>query len=104
MSIKIKRTNSDNADFQKLVTELEIYLTGLDEEAHNECKEYNKLEPVFSILIIMAPRNSNVILDLHDHSVRYSSCPYIIILYVILYYLNIIYQVRNKQKLYHIEI
>lgn len=51
MSIKIKRTNSENTDFQKLVNELEIYLTGLDEEAHNECKEYNKLETINHVII-----------------------------------------------------
>jgi putative acetyltransferase len=51
MSIIIKRTNSDNTDFQKLVYELETYLTGLDEEAHNECKEYNKLETINHVII-----------------------------------------------------
>ncbi len=51
MKIKIERTNSDNTDFQKLVSDLEIYLTGLDEEVHNECKAYNKLETINHVII-----------------------------------------------------
>lgn len=52
MNIKIRRTDSDNTDFQKLVCDLEIYLTGLDEEAHNECKEYNRLETINHVIIV----------------------------------------------------
>ena len=46
MLIKIERTNSENENFCILVLKLEEYLTCIDEEAHSECKEYNKLETI----------------------------------------------------------
>lgn len=46
MLVKIKRTDSKNEDFRKLVLKLEEHLTHTDEEAHSECKQYNKLETI----------------------------------------------------------
>ena len=46
MSLKIERTNSENEDFRKLVLKLEECLTCADEDAHSECKQYNKLETI----------------------------------------------------------
>lgn len=51
MNIKIIRANSANTDFRKIIFDLESYLTGLDEEAHNACKEYNKLETINHVII-----------------------------------------------------
>lgn len=44
MLVEIKRTNSENEDFCRLVLKLEKHLTCADEEAHSKCKQYNKLE------------------------------------------------------------
>ena len=46
MLVEIKRTNSENEDFRKLVLKLEAHLTCADEEAHAECKQYNQLETI----------------------------------------------------------
>ena len=46
MLIKIERTNSENENFRKLVLKLEEYLTYTDEDAHSECRQYNKLETI----------------------------------------------------------
>ena len=46
MLIKIERTNSENEDFRRLILKLEDYLTLIDEDAHSECKQYNKLETI----------------------------------------------------------
>ncbi|MBF0648590.1 GNAT family N-acetyltransferase [Dysgonomonas sp. GY75] len=49
--IEIKRTNSGNEDFRKLVVELEKHLTFADEKAHSECKQYNKLETIKYVVV-----------------------------------------------------
>lgn len=46
MLVEIERTNSENENFRKLVLKLEEHLTCTDEEAHSECKQYNKLESI----------------------------------------------------------
>ena len=51
MTIELKRTNSENEDFYNLVTDLEKYLTHADEEAHSECKPYNKLETIKHVIV-----------------------------------------------------
>jgi GNAT superfamily N-acetyltransferase len=51
LTIELKRTNSENKDFRKLVIELEKYLTCADEEAHSECKQYNKLETIKHVVV-----------------------------------------------------
>ncbi|MGC3978338.1 MAG: GNAT family N-acetyltransferase [Paludibacteraceae bacterium] len=48
----LKRTNSENSDFRNLVNELDEYLTHTDEEAHSECKSYNKLETIKHVVIV----------------------------------------------------
>jgi len=50
--MKLLRTNSDNPEFQKLVIDLESYLTLTDEEAHKVCKPYNQLETIKHVIII----------------------------------------------------
>ncbi len=49
--IEIRRTNSENEHFLKLIIELEKHLTNADEEAHSECKQYNKLETIKHVII-----------------------------------------------------
>ncbi len=51
MVIELKRTNSENEDFLKLVIELEKHLTSADEEAHSKCKQYNNLESIKSVVV-----------------------------------------------------
>lgn len=51
MTIKPKRTNSENEDFRKLVIELEKHLSCADEKAHSECKQYNKLETIKQVVV-----------------------------------------------------
>lgn len=51
MIIELKRTDSENEDFLKLVIELEKHLTNADEEAHSECKPYNKLETIKYVIV-----------------------------------------------------
>lgn len=51
MIIDLKRTDSENEDFLKLVIELEKHLTDADEEAHSECKQYNKLETIKYVIV-----------------------------------------------------
>jgi len=50
-TIELKRTNSENKDFIKLVIELEKHLTYADEEAHSECKPCSKLETIKHVVI-----------------------------------------------------
>jgi len=51
MIIELKRTDSENKDFIKLIIELEKYLAYVDEEAHSECKQYSKLETIKHVVI-----------------------------------------------------
>jgi GNAT superfamily N-acetyltransferase len=51
MIVELKRINSKNKDFIKLVIELEKHLTYADEEAHSECKQYNKLETIKHVVV-----------------------------------------------------
>lgn len=51
MIIDLKRTDSENEDFLKLVIELEKHLTNADEKAHSECKQYNKLETIKYVIV-----------------------------------------------------
>ena len=51
MLVKIERTNSENEDFRGLVFKLEEHLTYADNEAHSECKQYNKLETIRQTVI-----------------------------------------------------
>lgn len=51
MKIDLKRTNSENEDFQQLVIELEKHLINADEEAHSVCKQYNKLETIKHVVV-----------------------------------------------------
>jgi len=46
MLFRIERANSENEDFRRLVLKLEEYLICADNEAHSECKQYNKLETI----------------------------------------------------------
>ena len=52
MTIEVERTNSENEDFRKLVSELEDHLTCADEKAHSECKQYNKLESIKHVIVV----------------------------------------------------
>ncbi len=44
--IIIKRTNSDNKDFQQLVQHLDAHLDERDTEAHFICEQYNKIDTI----------------------------------------------------------
>lgn len=49
--IEISRTNSENEDFRKLINELDKYLTSADEQAHSQCKQYNKLDAIKHVVV-----------------------------------------------------
>jgi GNAT superfamily N-acetyltransferase len=47
----IKRTNSDDADFQRIVKLLDIYLDEMDKEAHCACEPFNRIETIKHVVV-----------------------------------------------------
>jgi GNAT superfamily N-acetyltransferase len=48
----IKRTDSKNADFIRLVRDLDVYLTEKDGDEHGFYDQYNKLGPIQHVLVV----------------------------------------------------
>jgi GNAT superfamily N-acetyltransferase len=51
MDIKLIRTNSDHADFIKLVSLLDELLDERDKEAHSYCTPYNQLDKIRQVVL-----------------------------------------------------
>lgn len=49
--IEVRRTNSDNECFRRLVSKLEEYLARTDDKAHAECKQHNKLCTIKHVIV-----------------------------------------------------
>jgi GNAT superfamily N-acetyltransferase len=44
--ITVKRTNSEDGDFRRLVEMLDVYLDEPDKTAHSECKTFNRIDTI----------------------------------------------------------
>ena len=51
-NIQIKRTNSDNLDFQKLVAELDKYLAVINGDANSFFAQFNKIEAINNVVVV----------------------------------------------------
>ncbi|MDR1344173.1 MAG: GNAT family N-acetyltransferase, partial [Tannerellaceae bacterium] len=52
--ITIKRTNSENSDFRKLVEQLDIYLDESDKSAHDTCEPFNRIDTIKHTVVAYA--------------------------------------------------
>ncbi len=50
--MNILRTNSENLDFRKLISELDKLLTDRDKEAHSHCIQYNQLDKIGHVVVV----------------------------------------------------
>jgi GNAT superfamily N-acetyltransferase len=50
--ITVERTDSDNKDFQKLVTLLDDYLDNSDKTAHSICEPFNKIDSIKYAVVV----------------------------------------------------
>ena len=57
--ISIKRTTSDNPDFEKLVVQLDAYLAILDGEDHAFYAQFNKSNALKNVLVCYEDENFN---------------------------------------------
>lgn len=50
--ITVKRTDSTNTDFLKLINELDIFLESRHKEEHTFCKQFNKPESIRFVVLV----------------------------------------------------
>ncbi|MDR1154950.1 MAG: hypothetical protein LBL04_09560 [Bacteroidales bacterium] len=59
--ITVKRTNSEDGDFRRLVEMLDVYLDDPDRTAHSACKTFNRIDTVRYVVVAYSAAEASVL-------------------------------------------